>query len=92
MRTPGSCVWMTPNGPRFSSGRSGLGSQVSIWLGPPAIHSRMTLLRRCRRPARAVAAGAPQQVRQREPGDAGQAGLEHVAAAEEREAFLDVRG
>ena len=42
---PGSRVGMTPNGPRFSSGRSGFGSQVSIWLGPPVIQSRMTLLR-----------------------------------------------
>ena len=43
-KTPGSRVGMTPNGPRFWSGRSGLGSQVSIWLGPPAIQSRMTAL------------------------------------------------
>src|SRR5262245_25038861 len=45
MRTPGSFVVVTPNGPRFSIGRSGLGSQVSIWLGPPVIQRRMTLLR-----------------------------------------------
>ena len=40
--TPGSFVGITPNGPRFWSGRSGFGSQVSIWLGPPAIQSRIT--------------------------------------------------
>ena len=33
---------MAPNGPRFWRGRSGLQSQVSIWLGPPAIQSKMT--------------------------------------------------
>src|SRR5262249_31530631 len=32
-----------PNGPRFSMGRLGFGSQVSMWLGPPAIHRRVTL-------------------------------------------------
>ena len=42
--TPGSLVGMTPNGPRFWSGRSGFGSKVSMWLGPPAIQSRMTAL------------------------------------------------
>ena len=43
-RTPGSFVAMVPNGPRFSSGRFGFGSKVSIWLGPPVIQRRMTLL------------------------------------------------
>ena len=43
--TPGIRVGMTLKGPRFWSGRSGLGSQVSIWLGPPAIHKRIQLLR-----------------------------------------------
>src|SRR5436190_12011248 len=42
---PGTRVRITLKGPRFSGGRDGLGSQVSIWLGPPAIHSRMTALR-----------------------------------------------
>lgn len=44
MIVPGSFVCVTPNGPRFMYGRSGFGSQVSMWLGPPAIHSRITLL------------------------------------------------
>ena len=76
---------MTPNGPRFSSGRSGLGSQVSMWLGPPAIHSRMTLLPSavsC--PGRRLRLDA-QQVRQAQPGETGQAGLEHVAPAQQRQ-------
>jgi hypothetical protein len=30
--------------PAVLGGRSGLGSHVSMWLGPPAIQSRMTLL------------------------------------------------
>src|SRR5207244_12905118 len=37
-----------PNSPRISTGASGLGSKVSMWLGPPCIHMRMQLtLRRC---------------------------------------------
>src|SRR5262245_14488750 len=40
---PGIRVRITEKGPRFSGGRLGLGSQVSMWLGPPAIHNRMTL-------------------------------------------------
>ena len=43
--TPGSLVGMVANGPRISDGASGLTSQVSMWLGPPAIQSRMTALR-----------------------------------------------
>ena len=52
MTTPGSFVCVTPNGPRLISGRSGLVSQVSMWLGPPAIHSRMQLLFELARPSR----------------------------------------
>ena len=43
--TPGSLVPIVPNGPRISGGACGLTSQVSMWLGPPVIHNRITLLR-----------------------------------------------
>src|SRR5262245_41099801 len=46
MRTPGNLVGIDANGPRISLGISGLTSQVSMWLGPPAIQSRITLLLR----------------------------------------------
>ena len=39
---PGTLVFMTPNSPRYSTGASGLGSHMSIWLGPPRIHRMMT--------------------------------------------------
>src|SRR5690349_8547881 len=39
---PGTAVWMGRNGPLISLGASGLGSQVSNWLGPPHIQNRMT--------------------------------------------------
>ena len=88
MRTPGSLVGMTPNGPRFSSGRSGLGSQVSMWLGPPAIQSRMTLLLPpIGRPASDARARLPEQAGQAQPGQPRQAGLEHVAAAGDDQAL-----
>ena len=35
IRTPGQRVAIEPNGPLTSAGASGLGSQVSSWLGPP---------------------------------------------------------
>ena len=35
MCMPGTLVAMGLKGPRTSAGASGLGSQVSIWLGPP---------------------------------------------------------
>ncbi len=38
---PGTFVAMRRNGPRMSSGASGLGSHVSSWLGPPHIKIRM---------------------------------------------------
>src|SRR5436309_86429 len=38
---PGTLVEMVPNSPRMAASASGLGSKVSIWLGPPSIHSRM---------------------------------------------------
>ena len=42
--TPGILVLMGLNDPRIRSGWSGFISQVSMWLGPPVIQSRMTLL------------------------------------------------
>src|SRR5262245_53792019 len=39
MRMPGTAVWISLNGPPLAC--PGLRSKVSIWLGPPAIHSRM---------------------------------------------------
>src|SRR5262249_28473735 len=41
-RTPGIRVGMVPNGPRYSSGAFGFGSQVSSWLGPPHSQSKTT--------------------------------------------------
>src|SRR5579871_5284101 len=41
-RMPGTFVSIVPNSPRYSSGASGLGSHMSIWLGPPRIHRMMT--------------------------------------------------
>ena len=35
IRTPGVLVAIVPKLPRISAGASGLGSQVSSWLGPP---------------------------------------------------------
>lgn len=40
---PGTLVPMVPNSPRNSAGASGLGSHMSMWLGPPRIHKMMTL-------------------------------------------------
>src|SRR4051794_20140560 len=40
--TPLTLVLMAPYGPRMVSGVSGLGSNVSRWLGPPSSQSRMT--------------------------------------------------
>ena len=87
-RTPGRAVAIVPNGPRISRGASGLGSHVSMWLGPPVIHNRITLLL----PAHGLAAGgrdlrSSQQARQGESADARQTGLEHAAAANDREAL-----
>src|SRR5262245_42005874 len=39
---PGTLVCRARNGPRIPSGASGLGSNVSKWLGPPHIQKRMT--------------------------------------------------
>src|SRR5438876_7241515 len=39
---PETFVGMALNSPRISWGASGLGSNVSIWLGPPPIQRRMT--------------------------------------------------
>src|SRR4051812_25904436 len=46
MMIPGTAVLMWPNSPRYSSGASGLGSQVSCWAGPPRIQRMMTELAR----------------------------------------------
>src|SRR5579871_4450091 len=43
--TPGSFVGIVENGPRISVGASGLGSHMSIWLGPPDSQNRITALR-----------------------------------------------
>ena len=42
--TPGRLVAIAPNGPRKPPGASGLGSQVSMWPGPPLSQKRMTLV------------------------------------------------
>ena len=39
---PGTLVGIGRNGPRYSAGAFGLGSNVSNWLGPPHIQNRMT--------------------------------------------------
>src|SRR5690242_11091899 len=41
---PGTLVSIAPNGPRYSAGARGLGSQVSMWPGPPLSQNRITLL------------------------------------------------
>src|SRR6185437_8453047 len=41
---PGTLVSIAPNGPRYSTGARGLGSQVSMWPGPPLSQNRTTLL------------------------------------------------
>src|SRR3954470_1377347 len=43
---PGTLVGMDPKAPRYSTGASGFGSQVSCWLGPPRIQRMMTDLSR----------------------------------------------
>src|SRR5262245_34736681 len=59
MRMPGTAVSIGLNSPRTFSGASGLGSNVSMWLGPPAIQSRMHALGRG--PSGACAASRPSQ-------------------------------
>src|SRR4051794_3268 len=39
---PGTAVDLTPNSPRYSTGALGLGSHMSMWLGPPRIQRMMT--------------------------------------------------
>ena len=39
--SPGTLEGMQPNSPRTSTGASGLGSNVSIWLGDPYMNSNM---------------------------------------------------
>src|SRR5689334_13096328 len=41
-RTPGTLVPIVPNGPRTSAGASGLGSHMSMWLGPPESQKTIT--------------------------------------------------
>src|ERR1700722_2675090 len=55
---PGTLVWIGLKSPRL--GCPGLGSKVSIWLGPPLIQSRMQERLRCGSMAAAVAK-APSQ-------------------------------
>src|SRR5258707_1104914 len=43
---PGALVAIGWNGPRISAGALGLGSQVSIWLGPPTRNSMIQLTSR----------------------------------------------
>src|SRR5579883_840413 len=43
--TPGTLVLIGLNSPRTSTGAFGLRSYMSMWLGPPASHTRMTDLR-----------------------------------------------
>ena len=80
---PGTLVRMTPNSPRYSAGASGLGSHMSMWLGPPRIHRMMTDGRRVagRRSARASLA---QQLGERQPGRAEDAGLDEARAGSSR--------
>src|SRR5262245_11704917 len=40
-RTPGTEVGLVANSPRISAGASGLGSNVSRWLGPPTWYKKM---------------------------------------------------
>src|SRR5438132_3039496 len=42
MRMPGTLVAIGEKRPRYSSGASGFGSQVSSWEGPPQSHKRTT--------------------------------------------------
>ena len=42
IRMPGTFVGMVPNGPRTWLVASGLGSHMSIWLGPPESQNKMT--------------------------------------------------
>ena len=50
-RRPGTLVSIVPKGPRISPGASGLGSHVSMWLGPPESQKRITeVLRLCHPP------------------------------------------
>ena len=79
MRTPGTRVAMVPNGPRNSSGASGLGSQVSSWAGPPQSQSSST--ERAVPPRRRRRLGPqPQQVGQRQAEHGTGADLEDGAA------------
>ena len=62
--TPGTLVWVGRNGPRTSAGASGLGSQVSSWLGPPTKNRRMQFTSfgpsaACRSPSDRPTAPAP---------------------------------
>ena len=72
-----------------------------MWLGPPAIHKRITLLPffasisvgpMSVEPASVGRVGTgPQQVGQRQPGQSTQPGFEHAAAAREDQAFAPAR-
>ena len=60
MCVPGILVGMPLNSPRMLSGASGLGSQMSMWLGPPWRKIMMTdfALPKPRAPSNFVAAAA----------------------------------
>ena len=68
--TPGMVVWMVEKGPRTSAGASGLGSHISIWLGPPESQNSTTAffllpgatLAAGEKPARGSAAKLPNPV------------------------------
>ena len=89
--TPGSFVRIVPKGPRISLGIAGLTSQVSMWLGPPVIQMRITLLRRASGAGGGRLSAGLQQGRQRQPCHAGQRGLEHAAPGEQVHAVAQPR-
>ena len=64
IRTPGAAVSIALNGPPCEW--PGLGSKVSVWLGPPVIHKRMHDFRRFGSDA-AEAASVPNQPEADEP-------------------------
>ncbi len=73
---PGTAVSMALNSPPLAW--PGLGSNVSVWLGPPVIQSRMHDFRR-RGSAPASAASASIQPEVEKPDDAGRGQPQHLA-------------
>ena len=71
---PDTAVSMAVKGPLVSA--PGLGSNVSMWLGPPLSHNRMQALARCRR----IAGEQPLDGRREgEPESSDDAGREKIA-------------